>query len=691
MADIASIIANIDGYRTYEQNRALDLQNQAMQQANNENKQIWDLKNALAAETPDLFQKWAYFDPQSARQKQLSDAQQLKMASTWANSIKTLAPENRAQGYAQFLRAMKKMGIDVSDMPQAYDEGYVNQMAELGIEPETRYSNEQTNARLERQIDAQREARQDEFEKRFQEFDYENNYRTSEEKRKLEEKDNFVKALGYDNDLTNSLLAANRGITTPATDEIMLNRLNKNPQDVGARTYFANKAEAAKVLKDLMPQTYSIKEMSEIGKNLGLSADPNSLNEGKIDFITKPTASSGKTLEEKIADYDKLGERFPNMSEADRFKMAFGNETYAGAAYGAGLKAKAESQGKLPAELVLEDKKQQGRVDLTQLNHDLDMQKQEYQNMLDMSLEEFKNKLPTAKMREIQEQSQATGVPVDEIMRQEWDDKKNEAQLKQNEIALKQQQIKQAQAQTDKLMKEAKLLGITPQMFNDMYLQQHPDRAESPAFQRAGTTVNIDQKAEGEYTKQIAKQNAEAVKEYRKAANDAVSTIYSIDNMIKAIKSDKVYQGTGGETVNAYKRLLRSLGKDVKGMDDAAILDSGKSLLLGKIRREVMSGTTSDRDIAFLVNMVPSLGKTKEQNLAIANMYKKTYQRQADIGKFVNKYVKENGKWDENGEDMLYDIMNRPIFSEDEKQVASGILPASYTDGGEVIYDYKNF
>lgn len=677
MADIASIIANIDGYRTYEQNRALDLQNEAAQMANAQNKEIWDLKRALAEQTPSLFEKWSYFDPQSARQKQFSDEQQLKMASTWANSIKNLAPENRAQGYNQFLRKMRAYGIDVSDMPQAYDEGYINQLAELGIDPETRYANEQTNMRQERQIEAQREARQDEFNKKLQAFDYENNYRTAEEKRRLEEKDNFVKALGYDEDITNSLLAANRGITTPAADEVMLSRLNNNPQDVGARTYFANKAQANQYIKDLTPQTYGMKEMSEIGKNFGLSANPDALNEGKIEFITKPQSGT-RSFEEKLDDYNKLGEAFPQMSEADKIKMAFGNETYAGAAYGEGLKAAAKSQSELPALIERDNNQSQNRINENIIGQNVADKIKRGQMLLksdiDKDFEQFKKNLPVDSVVQADQiaqrlQQQGYNITSTDIL-------KNQYEKDVWDNLQKQAQIAQTQANTQKTMAETADIGNTNEIKNAKFIAENPQMAESPAFQRTGTTVNIDQKAEGEYSKQMAKQNAEAVKEYRKAANDATSTIYSIDNMIKAIKSDKVYQGTGGEMVNAYKKLLKSLGKDVKGMDEAAILDSGKSLLLGKIRREVMSGTTSDRDINFLVNMVPSLGKTKEQNLAIANMYKKTYQRQADIGKFVNNYIKQNGRWDENGESELNEFMNNPIFTDEEKQIAAG-MPAT--------------
>ena len=255
-------------------------------------------------------------------------------------------------------------------------------------------------------------------------------------------------------------------------------------------------------------------------------------------------------------------------------------------------------------------------------------------------------------------------------------------------------------ANTDKTQKEAETAGMS-NLEKNIKALQNPQTQEwlknnpwaEPYLGNKGTTVNIDNKGESEYTKQTAKQNAQNKQEYIKAANDAASTIYSIDNMIKAIKNDDVYQGTAGQMVNSYKRLLSSMGKDVKGMSDAAILDSGKSLLLGKIRRDVMSGTTSDRDINFLVDMVPSLGKTKEQNLAIAEMYKKTYQRQVDAGRFVNDYTKHNnGRWDDEGERLLTEFLNKPLFTEAEKARASGIPESEINNATPTneSYDFSN-
>lgn len=721
MADLAQIIASIDGYRNYETNRALELQNQGQllqnqsrDIQNQEMMTINDLKRQIANLSSNPYAKLNAWSPETRGKQLLNEDKQLKIASKWASSIKNLAPEKRAQGYAQFLRAMESLGADITDMPQAYDEAYVNQVADLGIDTETRYQNEQQNARMERQIAANREARQDEFDKRLAAFNYENNYKTKVEKQKLDEKDAFVRSLGYDDDTTNSLLAANRGITTPGTDDIMLKRLNNNPQDAAARAYFQNKAEAAKFIKENEPvKPLTAKEQSEIGKNLGWTADPDVFNsEGKFEFKPKPQANSND-IEEKIRAYRKLNEELPDMPEQDKQRIAFG-DTYTGEAYGAGLKAGAEAAATQPYLIARDNNASRNRITENVIGQYVGDKIKRGQMVLENDIkkdfEAWKNKLPQGEILQAQQYAQelnadgfrkpdgskytASDILYNPYKKAILDNLKTTA-----DIAQTQAQTAQIEANTEKTQKETETVGMS-NLEKNIQALQNPQTQEwlknnpwaEPYLGNKGTTVNIDKKSESKYAEERAKENSKNLTEYRKAANDAASTIYSIDNMIKAIKNEDVYQGTAGQMVNSYKRLLSSMGKDVKGMSDAAILDSGKSLLLGKIRRDVMSGTTSDRDISFLIDMVPSLGKTKEQNLAIAEMYKKTYQRQVDAGRFVNDYIKHNGRWDDEGELMLQEFLNKPLFTEAEKARASGIPESEIKNATPTSesYDFSN-
>lgn len=308
MADMASIIAGIDGYRRYEQNRAIDLNNQAQNMKNQEAGQILDLKTQLAALQNNPYAKYNIWDPVGRRQQLLSDDDQLKIASKWASSIKNLAPEKREQGYRQFLRAMPSLGIDVSDMPQGYDEGYIDMVAGLGVDTQTRYQNEQQNSRLERQIEANREARQDEFDKRLAAFDYENNYKTKAEKDKQLQIDNMIDASSLSPDDKERAKLAYRNITLPNVKtpqerlmDVFTNPDSTDEQRETARQGLRRIAELQKEVKALEPvKPESLKDKASTMNYLSTavkdgtikpeqaSAVYENLTGDRVDFVAPP-------------------------------------------------------------------------------------------------------------------------------------------------------------------------------------------------------------------------------------------------------------------------------------------------------------------------------------------------------------------------------------------------------------------
>lgn len=467
MADMASIIAGIDGYRRYEQNRGIDLQNQAQALQNEQAGKIMDLKTQLAALQKNPYDKYNIWDPVGRRQQLLSEDDQLKIASKWASSIKNLAPEKREQGYRQFLRAMPSLGIDVSDMPQGYDEGYIDMVAGLGVDTQTRYQNEQQNSRLERQIEANREARQDEFDKRLAAFDYENRYKSDEEKRRLAEKDEFVRGLGLGDDTTNRLLAANRGISVPedkGMDERMYQRLTANPQDETAREYFANKAMADKYINALKP------------------AEPKKYASGDLGLVQYMTDNGMEPIEA----IQRVGKMTPEEKIAFEAKKAQVVEDAKTQNIVIGKQIDFDNNSRL------ERQRQTSRREIEAIKQENKIAEKQYQNMLNMSAEAYKASLPTQKMREINEQARVTGIPVEDIIKQDLAAKQIEAQNKMLEGQQKLLNMQYQQAQIDKARAELPYAGMTPQQRNYEYVKQHPEAAESPLFQGSGTNVTVN-------------------------------------------------------------------------------------------------------------------------------------------------------------------------------------------------------
>ena len=530
MADLAQIIANIDGYRNYETNKALELQNQAQllqnQAQNIQNQEIMtinDLKNQIAGLSNNPYAKLNAWSPETRGKQLLNEDKQLKIASKWASSIKNLAPEKRAQGYAQFLRAMNNLGLDVSDMPQAYDEGYVNQIADLGIETETRYQNEQQNARQERQIEAQREARQDEFNKRLAAFDYENSYRTQAEKEKQAQIDAMIDNSTLSPSDKERAKLAYRNITLPQekTPEARLMETFTNPATsdedrLKAREQLKQIAELKKEVSSIAPvtnkdlssiisniataQKNGLQNASEIAKSLtGYDADFGSGGNGGIgikeatDLIGKANLTvTPESFSEAIQTGDAtklkaLPRNSGQSSQVQAFNALVENGIpVADALVKSGLdvvgSAGAKAEAEMPFKIDFEKMQQRGRENLAVLNSELDKEKAQNQSVLKMNEEQYKATLPTNEMRNLEYRSQVTGMPVSKIISQDFNIKQLEAKAKEAEINLKKAQIAQAMANTQKAQAELPLVGTTPQIQNARFIQQNPEMANSPAF-----------------------------------------------------------------------------------------------------------------------------------------------------------------------------------------------------------------
>lgn len=151
MADIAQMIYNYNPSDFYLKNRAQDLENDKMNMANQRTARIMGVEDQILSGDLSGWNKMQVLDPQRAQNKYLSDAEQLKLGSRWAGAFRTLAPENKARAYAQFIKAAPGMGIDVSDMPQSYipeeSDAFIEQLANAGIDEASRYSNEMAERR----------------------------------------------------------------------------------------------------------------------------------------------------------------------------------------------------------------------------------------------------------------------------------------------------------------------------------------------------------------------------------------------------------------------------------------------------------------------------------------------------------------------------------------------------------------
>lgn len=422
-----------------------------------------------------------------------------------------------------------------------------------------------------------------------------------------------------------------------------------------------------------------LEKRAQIAQKGNVMLDPEALNRGEIRYINKPLSGNGGLYQWAVDNWDKLSDEQRQAfnlrtvgDEADLYNQKAGtdfgyNAVMEGIKTDNNIRAHGVNAG------VDFGYKEQGANnqldrDMTKSNHDFELKllNSEYDNELKKDFEQFKANLPVQAVLAAEQKAERLkrdgyNVSAGDIIAEEY---------------------LNARLSNENIQSQINSRETTPQIINAEWLQNHPEAQNLSVF-KTGTNVTVNNgQNNSEFAKQQGKNMANRYDDYQKAGVAALAQLGIINNMKNAVNSPSVYQGTGGNAVNTLKRAMSSVGFNVNGLSDAAIIESGKSQLMGALRKDLMPGTMSDRDIEFLVNIVPSLGKTPEQNKAILTLFEKLYQRQAQAAEFVNNYTIEHGVFDAQGERELYQFTNRPVFTEEEKAAAAGQATSGNQNGG---------
>lgn len=426
---------------------------------------------------------------------------------------------------------------------------------------------------------------------------------------------------------------------------------NSSPEArAAAQQYF----EASKSFDAMMRPPLNLKDAAGIAKDAGLTLDVDATNNGQIVFAQKAATSPDTILlqnmtengipysealqrigkmskDEKIAEAAQIEQTKANISDNSYFKR--GNFDYS------------NNQRAADAQL--------GR-DKAMADYNAQIAEEKASNdiMRSAMLEVFKNRLPDKEQKKIRAYARFNNISEDEA-----------AALVMDAVIRKQ-------------TAEAVAAGKTPQILNAEYLNTNPNLSEEArgVFKNQGTSVNINNgQNQDAFNTQLGKNMAADYQAIQDAGRNAQNQLITMKAMYKAFDNPAVYQGTGGALVNGFKKFLSSIGVPVEGMDDAAIINSGKTQLMGTLRKDIMPGALSAQELQFLVDIVPELGKLPEQNKAIANLFMKAYQRQEEAAAFANRYYLNHKTWDAQGQQELAQYFaSKPAFTEEEKAAAMG-------------------
>lgn len=217
----------------------------------------------------------------------------------------------------------------------------------------------------------------------------------------------------------------------------------------------------------------------------------------------------------------------------------------------------------------------------------------------------------------------------------------------------------------------------------------YPNLDPSKAYQRNRKTgeikpigapmVNIDQKGETEFAKEVGKNDAKrlnTIQENTSTVLDTVAKIRAANDLLT-----QTYTGPGAEYANAWYRTLGSLGVETaKNKADAATAAQALIAELTPRMRVPGSGATSDFEMQTFGKSLVSLMNTPGGNEKIANYWERIAERQVAIQGLAERYATENKGL--TGTKFAEEVKALgPLFSKDEieemKTAAKGVKPAA--------------
>lgn len=204
-----------------------------------------------------------------------------------------------------------------------------------------------------------------------------------------------------------------------------------------------------------------------------------------------------------------------------------------------------------------------------------------------------------------------------------------------------------------------------------------------------GATVNIDNKAETEFAKQMAKFNAETYSSILKGAADAPnrnSRLDRLEQLLDGVTTGKYATSLmdlqkGLTTILGAENAPKIYGKsaDVAQAEAAQALSNEIALSLrNPAGGEGMPGALSDRDREFLMSMVPGVETTAEGRKKMIATAKALNNRAAEVAKLAARYKKDNGDRFDGFEIFLADWAEKnPLFTPAERPEAPITKPQS--------------
>lgn len=169
-------------------------------------------------------------------------------------------------------------------------------------------------------------------------------------------------------------------------------------------------------------------------------------------------------------------------------------------------------------------------------------------------------------------------------------------------------------------------------------------------YQKPPETVitNIMGVGEKEEQKELGKIRAERYKGFLESGDIAQKSLDSLETMRQAVANPKAAQGAFAGIRTESKKFTELFGFNPEGLKDEAIIAAVGNKLALQLRNPKgddggLTGSTSDRDLKFLIEGVPNKNKTQSQNLALIDIATRDKKRTIGLTNFADQYLQENG------------------------------------------------
>lgn len=216
---------------------------------------------------------------------------------------------------------------------------------------------------------------------------------------------------------------------------------------------------------------------------------------------------------------------------------------------------------------------------------------------------------------------------------------------------------------------------------------QHP-----PAESR----MTVDQRGQMMYAQTNEKHFAELNHAIPKAANDARGQIATLSRMSQLLADPTINTGAGAEMILDLKRLAKTAGIDVGDLGGAeAVRSIGNKFALELRNPNLgagMPGAMSDQDRKFLQSIPPGLERTPEGSKIIGEYLTRLAQRNLEIEKLRQTYVKQHKSLDDGFYQVVGDYAEKnPLFPEavQKKNAPPSAAPTTTAQSGPTLQEIE--